>query len=163
MMTDFSWTAIFRIAAPRRPARPMGVAICERLRMSRALLTLGAIHRRDRKLIRFLLGIEHQDLDLFCNHLQIGADFVGIESLKFAREDLFLDFKRCEVRHRRPPGTLPWKKYKPDELPDDENRQKQQQRRPVDAGGLMWRQQPPERPQEWPGHPAEDLIQLIED
>src|SRR5438552_5945812 len=61
-MTDFSWTAIFRIAAPRRPARPMGVAICERLRMSRALLTLGAIHRRDRQLVRLLLGVEHEKL-----------------------------------------------------------------------------------------------------
>src|SRR5713226_2003615 len=61
-MTASSWTASFRIAGPRTPDRPVGVAICERLRMSRALLTLGAIHRCDRKLVRFLLRIEHQEL-----------------------------------------------------------------------------------------------------
>src|SRR5579884_2277330 len=61
-ITESSRTVSSRIALPRTPARPVGVAICARLRMRSATLLVLAMHRCDGQLVRFLLGVEHQQL-----------------------------------------------------------------------------------------------------
>src|SRR5581483_3554250 len=61
----------------------------------------------------------------------------------------------------------PLEKYKRVEIArdaaEDENRQKQQEWRPVDARRLPRRKDLAERPQEGQRHAAEDLVELIED